>query len=249
AEVGSELKAVVPVRPREVVNELIPGDVTPLREIKLRSDDIREVSATLWAERVYPTELQCLRECRQRQRLILRELGHVVAACRRKLVGHIGREDVRLLDLNVPGRLVRQRVEVGADGVQIARLKPVVQLIAHEHVVVLRELLVDLEGNNPLVRQGGRACLERCYAGLGPGIEARQGQTVTGGVVGQRLGIAGAFGVGKQIHHLRVQRELGWLQVSYIVQNRARERRRWDVRRDVVGQNKAQAFRIEEEES
>src|SRR5271165_3036151 len=66
AEVAAELKAVMPVRPREVIDELILGDVTSLREIVLGSDDIREVGPTLGAERVYPTELQGLREGAQR---------------------------------------------------------------------------------------------------------------------------------------------------------------------------------------
>src|SRR5208283_5208972 len=64
-EVGAELKAVVPVRPGKVVNELILGDITSLRELILLTEICK---------RHLPREQQSSGEGTKRQRFILLEL-------------------------------------------------------------------------------------------------------------------------------------------------------------------------------
>src|SRR5208283_5202202 len=101
-----ELEAVVSVGPSEVVDKLILSDVTSLRKRLHPADD---AGKTCRAQRGVPGEEQGLRERAQRLGFVLRKLGNVVASSGSELVGLSGRENVRLLELKVPRRLVGQR--------------------------------------------------------------------------------------------------------------------------------------------
>ena len=57
AEVGAELKAMVPARPSEVVNELVLGDVATLREVPLETN-----GAIGWTKRVSSPKYHALRK-------------------------------------------------------------------------------------------------------------------------------------------------------------------------------------------
>ena len=193
AEIAAELEAVLSMVPGVVVDELVLRDITSLGERAHRVER---------GERHISGKAQAGGKCVERQGLLLRELGHVVAPGASEFVGGVGREDVRFLHLHVPRRLVGQRVESGADGIQVSGLDAAVLLITAEQFVVLPDVLVDLEGQNPLRAQRRWSGLEGGGAGLSRRIEARQIDVVAGRAIGNGLRTARTRRAGKQLEHL-----------------------------------------------
>ncbi len=112
---------------------------------------------------------------------------------------------MRLLKLSVPRRLIGQGVKVGTNGIEVGWLHTMVYLVAHKQLVVLSNILVDLEGDDPFLGERARGGVEGSKAVLRVSVEASQSQTGTGRVIGDWLRAGGALGVGKQAHHRLVQ--------------------------------------------
>src|SRR5580693_6683002 len=165
-----------------------------------------------------------------------------------ELVGFRRRENVRLLKLKVPRRLIGQSVKVGANGIEVGWLHTMVYLVAHKQLVVLSDILVDFESNDPFLGECARGGVEGRKAILRGPVEASQSQTGTGSVISDWLRASGTLGVSKQTHHLLVQRQRGRLLDGHIVQDCGREGRAWNGGRDDVRQNEAQALGVKEEE-
>ena len=142
---------------------------------------------------------------------------------------------MRFLELHVVRRLAGKRVEVGADGDRACRLQSVVALVAEEGVVVLADLLVQLEGQDPLRSQGAGST----WTSLGA---RRSGCDCSRARIPLREALHGCVGDGRgaarrrersshRPQHRLVGAGLGRLQAGHVVQNRGGEgrRREWSL--------------------
>src|SRR5579872_207700 len=126
------------MRPGEVVDKLVLGDITTLWEAGRRTVGTREVVEA----GVFVKNLLIIKEGR---RVWRGELSHVMAQCRSELVGLGRTKNVRFRDLRVPGGLERVGIELRVDGIQVSRLQSVIELVPTEDIVIVTDLLVDTD--------------------------------------------------------------------------------------------------------
>src|SRR5579872_271937 len=158
-------------------------------------------------------------------------------------------KDMRLIQLCVPGRLLRDGIEIRIDGAQRGWLCAVVLLVTEVGVIVVAEPLVHTKSQYPLRSESGWNGLVFCRASLRRRIEPGQHQCVTGTAIRDRHRCASARSIQPQIQHALVHREFRRLLRLHVGEYRIREcgcRRRYGVN---VRKKKPKPLGIEEEES
>ena len=132
-EILAYFNAVFALNDTEIVEDLILGYIASLREGADRIE-AREVYRARSDNSIGKGAAGFL--------IVLGELRHVVTQRRIERVGGCCSKDMRLLELVIPGRLLRDGVKLGADRVERRGLCSVIQLIAVEHRILVANALI-----------------------------------------------------------------------------------------------------------